>query len=232
MIFRRASVSLLAVLLSPYARPADASAPPAAAASPAASAPATSVPGAPLVPTVIESGTAEMVSSATDTTFTFRKGVTVTATNMKLTCDELIVVAKRSGDPAATIGKQEHFKSLVAIGNVRLVQNDREATCGRATVYPGEDKVELTENPVVRSVKEGWTQTGPKMVLYRGERRAVIESTETERPRLLLPPLKDLGDLGQDGRKKKKDAPAPGKSEAAPASSVPPITVPSLPPTK
>lgn len=185
----------------------------------------------PPVPTVIESGSADMISTATETTFTFRQNVSVTATNMKITCDELVVVAKRSGDPQATIGKQDNFKSLIATGNVRIIQGDREATCGRAAVYPGDDKVELTENPVVRSVKEGWMQTGPKMILYRGERRAVVEgtATSTERPRLTLPALKDLGDLGQDGKKKKEPAPKDGAAPAPQPDAPPSVTVP-LPP--
>ncbi|HEY1109979.1 MAG TPA: LptA/OstA family protein [Opitutaceae bacterium] len=227
MMLRRASACLLAAAsLACGLRAAEK-----ATSIPAAGAAATA-PAAPLVDTVIESGSADMVSTATETTFTFRNGVTVTATNMKLTCDELVVVAKRSGDAAATIGKQDNFKSLIATGNVRLVQGDREAICGRAAVYPGEDKVELTENPVVRSLKEGWSQSGPKMVLYRGERRAVVEGTATERPRLTLPALKDLGDLGDLGKdaKKKKEAKQEPKQEApttAPATTPPPLVQPS-----
>jgi hypothetical protein len=120
---------------------------------------------------------------------------------------------------------------------VRILQSDREATCGRAAVYPGDDKVELTENPVVRSIKEGWTQTGPKMVLYRGQRRAVIEGTATERPKLILPPLKDLGyekekakeKTGTDAEKKMEgqpDKPATATPEPAP------LTVPITPQPK
>lgn len=224
MMFRRASACLFAAASLACGLRAAEKAP----ATPAAGA-ATNAPAAPIVPTVIESGSADMTSTATETTFTFRTNVVVTATNMKLTCDELVVVAKRSGDAAATIGKQENFKSLIATGNVRLVQADREATCGRAAVYPGEDKVELTENPVVRSLKEGWSQSGPKMVLYRGERRAVVEgtATSTERPRLTLPALKDLGDLGELGKdaKKKKDA-KPDAPTAGPAAVPPPVVQP------
>lgn len=197
-------------------------------ASPAAEKPAASAPAAvvtPPVPTVIESGSADAISSATETTFTFRNKVTVTATNLKLTCDELVVVAKRSGDPQATLGKQENFKSLIATGNVRILQGDRESLCARAEVYPGEDRVELTGNPVVRSPKEGWEQTGHKMILYRGQRRAVVEGTATERTRLVLPALKDLGDLGQDDKKKQPpDTPAPGAT--TPAQTPPPAQVP------
>jgi lipopolysaccharide export system protein LptA len=180
------------------------------------------------VPTVIESGSAEMVSTEKETTFTFRNGVTVTGTNLQLTCEHLEVVALRSGDPAATFGKQENFKSLVANGNVRIVQNDREATCDRAEVFPGEDKVVLTGNPKVRSLDGQYEASGPKMVLHRGERRAQIISEGDARPRISLPPLKDLGYEKETEKKKKRP-----ESTTAPAvgPDAPLITVP-LPPQK
>jgi lipopolysaccharide export system protein LptA len=224
MIFRYALVCLLAefsIACAPGAEPGSSTV---TTSGPAA-------PTVPLVPTVIESGSAEMVSTDKETTFTFRKGVSVTGTNMKITCDELVVIARRTGDPAATLGKQENFKSLIATGNVRILQNDREATCGRAAVYPGDDKVELTENPVVRSIKEGWTQSGPKMVLYRGQRRAVIEGTATERPKLVLPPLKDLG-YEKDKKEKGKAEGKKAGEKPATESDNPPLTVPIPPPPK
>jgi lipopolysaccharide export system protein LptA len=173
----------------------------------------------PLVPTEIESGSAEMVSTDKETTFTFGQGVTVTATNLKLTCRDLVVVALRSGDPTATIGKQEQFKSMVATGAVRIVQNDREATCERAEVFPGENKVILTGNPRVRSLDGQYQATGPAMELLRGERRARIIGNATERPRITLPALKDLG------YEKEKPKAAPGQAPA-PAATTPTVTVP------
>lgn len=185
----------------------------------------------PPVPTVIESGSAEMVSTEKETIFTFRNGVTVTATNMKLTCDHLEVIALRSGDPTATFGKQEDFKSLVAIGGVRIVQSDREATCERAEVFPGEDKVVLTGNPVVRSMDGQYQATGPKMVLHRGERRAQILSEAGERPRISLPPLKDLG-YEKETEKKKDAGKSPPPADVPPSTTPPIITVPITPPPK
>lgn len=220
MIFRRASVCLFALALLSRAFAAEDAAAKAAATTAAAAS------SAPLVPTVIESGAAEMVSTEKETTFTFRNGVTVTGTNLKLTCDHLEVIAKRSGDPAATFGKQENFKSLVATGNVRIVQSDREASCERAEVFPGDDKVVLTGNPKVRSVDGQYQASGPKMVLLRGERRAQILSDGGERPRITLPALKDLG--YEKEKEKKKKAPEPGAITVPPATEAtpPPITVP------
>jgi lipopolysaccharide export system protein LptA len=147
-----------------------------------------------LPPTVIEcSGLAETISTDTETIATFNDQVVVTGNNIKLYCDHLKVVAIRKGDPTATIGEYGYFKSLVATGRVRIVQGDREATCGRAEVFPGEDRIVLSEQPVVRSFDDQYIATGPRLVLYRGQRRAVIEGSETDRARISLPPIKDLG---------------------------------------
>jgi len=145
------------------------------------------------VPTVIESDTGEMVSATQETTFSFKGRVVVTGTNLKVTCDQLVVVALRSGDPAALIGKQEKFKSLLATGHVRILQNDREATCDRAEIFPQQDQIVLTGHLAIRALDNSFVQTGEKGTLFRDQRRAVIEGTETERPRITLPSLKDLG---------------------------------------
>jgi lipopolysaccharide export system protein LptA len=155
-------------------------------------------------PTIIESsGPAEMVSTATESTFTFHDHVVVTGTNLKLTCDQLVVVAKRVGDPSATFAKQENFKSLLATGHVIILQSQREATCGRAEVFPADDKVILTENPRVRSLDGSYEATGPRMLLLRGEQRAIIEGTQSEPTHFRLPTIRDLGP-GKD----KKASPA------------------------
>ena len=224
MILLRAPLCLLALALLSRGFAADDPATSASQTPPAA-------PATPPVPTVIESGAAEMVSTEKETTFTFRNGVTVTATNMQLTCDHLEVIARRSGDAAATFGKQEDFKSLVAVGGVRIVQSDREATCDRAEVFPGEDKVVLTGNPVVRSMDGQYQASGPKMVLHRGQRRAQIIGEDGVRPRISLPPLKDLG--YEKEPEKKKDSGKAAPPEAPPPEETPPIiTVPIAPPPK
>jgi len=186
-------------------------------------------PAHPLVPTVIESGRAEMVSTARETTFTFSQGVKITATNLTLTCDDLVVVARRGGDPAATLGTPAKFKSLLATGRVHLVQDDREATAGRAEVLPDEDRVVLSGQPVVRSLKDGWVQTGPKMILHRGERRAQVLGEGDVRAVLTLPPLKDLGFEKQKPRSAPQGAAASPTDPAAPPPGSPP---PGLPPPK
>ena len=139
-------------------------------------------------PTVIESVELDMRSTDTESTAVFTKNVVVTGTNLKLTCDRLEVIALRDPAKGGAIGEIEKFKSLIAIGNVRLVQGDREATCGRAVVLPGEERITLYDNPVVIDHGAGWRWTGDELVLLRGERRVLGKNI-----RATLPPVKDLG---------------------------------------
>jgi lipopolysaccharide export system protein LptA len=143
--------------------------------------------------TTIDADSAESVSTDFETTTTFHDNVTATGNDITLNCDFLKVVATRVGDKTATLGKYGKFRYLLATGNVKIVQGDRVATCGRAEVFPGEDRIVLTESPVVKIESEHYEATGPRMVLYRGQRRAVIEGTPSQRTHIFLPAIKDLG---------------------------------------
>ena len=170
-------------------------------------------PAVPEVPTVITSSTYEGVSTDAETTSDFKGNVVVTGTNMKLTCDRLIVVTTRVNDKAATIGTQKGFKSLLAIGHVHMTQNDglREATCGQAQVYPNEDKIVLTHEPVVIDRSNGSKAVGDVIELYKGDRRVHGQHVQ-----ITLPPVKDLG----FDKNQKPNAPSP--LPAAPSIGVPP----------
>jgi lipopolysaccharide export system protein LptA len=137
--------------------------------------------------TVIEAQSCEITSSDTETLSVFTGNVTVTGNEIRLTCDRLDVVSLRGGDRQATIGKQEQFKSLVASGKVRMVQGEREATCERAEVLPGEDRITLTGRPMVIDHGNNSTATGEPLVLYRKQRR--VDGTNV---RIVLPPIKDM----------------------------------------
>ena len=193
-------------------------------------------PSAPPVDTVIDSGSAEMVSTDKETTFILRDGVSVTGTNLLMTCAELVVVVRRRGDEKATLGDPKNFKSLVATGKVRILQGDREALCERAEIFPSDDRVLLSgaPQPVVRTLDGQYQVTGPKIELLRGERRARIIAEGGERPRITLPPLKDLGFDPNAPKEPAKDAatvPAPETPAAPAATPAPMITVP-IPPAK
>ncbi len=164
--------------------------------------------------TVITSdGPCEMVSTEKETTITFRDHVVVIGTNMKLNCDYLEVVVERSGDPALTVGKLEKFRSMLATGNVLLVQGGREAACGRALVLPGKEEVTLSENPVVVDHDQNTRAAGKTIILYRGQHKVHIDE-----PEITAPPVKDLG---VDKEAKPAATPAPATTPPA----VPPAAV-------
>ena len=116
--------------------------------------------------------------------------VVLTGTGLHIRCDRLELTAVNIGekDKAATMPTLEKFKYLLATGHVQIVQGEREATCGRAEVLPRENKVILTEDPVVTDRKTGWQNAGEKITMLRGVRRVIVE-----KPRATGPALKDLG---------------------------------------
>jgi hypothetical protein len=107
-----------------------------------------------------------------------------------------------------------------------ILQGDREARAGRAEVFPREDKVVLTEKPIVidhgadATVAGGIDHSadqvarGSKITMLRGDRRVRIEDSEFEGPA--------IKDLGFD---KNQPLPAPIPPGTSPAStSLPPPT--------
>jgi len=157
--------------------------------------------------TVIDCEQFDWRSTDKETTSVFTGKVVVTGTNLRLTCERLEIVATRKGDPAATIGKIDSFKSFIATGNVHIVQGDREAACGKAVILPGDDKIVLTGQPVVVDHSVNWTWTGDELEMLKGEHQI-----RGKNARFTGPPIKDLG-----VDKPKPAAPAP----VAPAAETP-----------
>ncbi len=148
--------------------------------------------------TVIESDYLELITAAEQNRFLFEGNVRVGGTNLTAVCDRMEVLANRSpdSDSEATFGEIGAIETIIAIGNVVIEQAGRKAEAGRAEIYPREGKVILTENPKVTDEK-GMVATGPRMLLFQGERRVVIEGTDSgspeDRPTVSLPSLPDLG---------------------------------------
>ena len=94
----------------------------------------------PIPPTEITSKHGESVSTDTEMITLFTDDVVVTGNNIRITCDRLEVVSIRFGEKEQVVATQNRFKSLVATGHVKIVQGDREATCERAVVLPGDNR--------------------------------------------------------------------------------------------
>lgn len=163
------------------------------------------------VPTELRSEKLEMTSTDTETTAIATTNVILTGTNLRITCDQLTLVATRIGEKDATVGTLEKFKYVLATGNVRIVQGDREATSQRAEVFPREDKVVLSEDPVIIDHSNGFAGAGERITLFRGKREVFIDQ-----PRFTGPPI---GDLGANAKPKSTTstnaAPVPGETKSA-----------------
>lgn len=142
---------------------------------------------------------------------TLDENVTAVSPDTRLACDhlELTVTPEKqsagSASPAApaTETKTVPLQHLLATGNVRLEQASREVTGGRAEVLPLEDKITLTQNPVIIDRAINATATGDIFVLNRLGRRLTGENVS-----VALPPLKDLSPAAS-----KNPPPAAGASQ-------------------
>lgn len=146
----------------------------------------------------------EMVSTDQETRAVCVGNVIVTATNLRISCDRLELIATRIGELGGAVPTLDKFRYLLATGNVRIVQGDREATCGRAEVLPQEEKVVLTEDPVLIERSSDIVSRGSKITLLRGEGRAIVEN-----PVLTGPPIRDLGPEANEDTEASEPAPAP-----------------------
>ncbi len=174
-------------------------------------------PAAP-VPTELTSDFLEMTSTDDETTAVATKNVVLTGTNLRITCDQLTIIATRIGDKDATIGTVERFKYILATGDVRIIQGDRESTSQKAEVFPREDKVVLSVDPVVIDHSNGFVGAGEKITLFRGKREIQVD-----KPKFTGPPVSDLSATAGA----KPAAPAAPKAAPAPApKTAPGVTFP------
>ena len=153
-------------------------------------------------------GPSEAVKSGSENIITFSKNVKIVGTDLIMTCDDLKITTYLNGDSKAPIGKYGAFKTLLATGHVRILQVGRVATCGKAEVMPGEDRVVLSDHPEVKDESDKATITGYRMTLYRNQQKVTVEPDPSEQVQLVMPDLKDLGFDGgavdTDPKSKKK----------------------------
>jgi lipopolysaccharide export system protein LptA len=141
--------------------------------------------------TVINSDTLTLESTDYLSKFTFTGHVEVHATNLFASCEKMLVVSRRSGDADATVGQMGKIEKIIAIGKVRIEQGDRVALAGKAEILPNENKVVLEDNPTV--IDGGSTVRGYRMILLKGQRKAIVEGADGSRPTVTLPMINDLG---------------------------------------
>jgi len=147
------------------------------------------------VPSEISSRLMEMRDTGENTVTVFSGNVVFTGTNLRITCDRLEIVSVRLGErDNRLVAESNRFRSLVATGNVEILQIDsnRKASCGRAEILPGEERITLSENPMIVDMDANgnavFTWIGDELLLLRGEGRV-----QGRNIRVLGPAVPDLG---------------------------------------
>lgn len=136
--------------------------------------------------TIIEADYAELVSTDEENFFTFKDNVEVIGNKLIVKCDYLEVLTDRTGSTDETVGEIGSILSIVAVNNVEVYQAGRQAFCGRAVVYPREEKVVLYENPIVMDSEA--SVTGCIIELLKGEQKArVIPCDDAGNPEIQKP---------------------------------------------
>lgn len=150
---------------------------------------------APLRQTEIESMRLKVENDGDNAYFIFSESVVLRATNLVLECDQLEVFAERQTDTSGDLGKYGAIKEVVATGHVRITQEQRVATCGKAVVLPRDERIVLSGNPVVEQPGGRITMENPgdEIILNRGNGRIEFNTTGTRKLRLTGPPIRDLG---------------------------------------
>lgn len=152
---------------------------------------AQAIPEAAVRPTEIESVRLRVQNDGDTAYFIFSEEVRLQATNLLLVCDTLEVFARRDADAEAAVGTLGAIQRIIATGNVRIEQAQRVATAGKAVVEPNEERIVLTEKPVV--TQAGTRLEADELIIERGKGTIVVNPTTPNKLRFIGPAIDDMG---------------------------------------
>ena len=150
--------------------------------------------GKPLVQTEIEAETLEAEITEDKGYLIGRGSVKLTATNLEITCNQIEVFTDvKDKDGNDTLGDLSSIRRIIATGNVKIVQEERMATSGRAEVYPNDDYILLDEDPIVYQNDITIDGTGAQMRILRGNGRVELIGDANNKIRVTGRPIEDFG---------------------------------------
>ncbi len=149
----------------------------------------------PLRNTEIEAVRLKVENDGDNAYFVFNDDVVLYATNLVLECDQLEIFATRETESASDIGEYGAIKEVIATGRVRIVQEERVATCEKAIVQPRLQRIVLTGSPVVQQPGGRIVTQSPEdeIILDRGNGRITIDTKGPKKFRFVGSPIRDLG---------------------------------------
>ncbi len=123
------------------------------------------------------------------TLFICKDMVNVTGTNLIVDCERLEVTASGKGITDSKSESMDDMKiaKIQADENVKIQQVDRIAAANSALFLPNEERIELEGFASVTD--PAGTATGHRIIINQGNSRALVESGEGQRAKVILPEL-------------------------------------------
>ncbi|MGC6605714.1 MAG: LptA/OstA family protein [Lentimonas sp.] len=142
--------------------------------------------------TVVQSRLLRMLEQPERTVFRFTEEVSIEATNLEATCEQLdvVTVEKKAKDAdSGDLKDRLELDRIEALGEVEILQDNRTATAEKAFIMPTEGKVVLEGDAVVTDVQG--KVSGYRMTLLQGQSRAIVEGggEKKQRATITLPAL-------------------------------------------
>ena len=120
--------------------------------------------------TIIKSNKQWLTSTQKEDRYIFEDDIEITGTDMKATCKKMEVVI-----PNKANSKRE-ISQIIMTNEVKLTQQLKEITCGRADIFTNTQIVVLTENPVVIDREDNSRADGFKITYNHGNKKIQLES--------------------------------------------------------
>jgi lipopolysaccharide export system protein LptA len=150
---------------------------------------AADTPGFELQKTTVSADRLEMRNDGIESHYVLIGHIRVTGTNLEITCDrvEIFAITKSGEKPDGRVPETGNIRRMLATGNVVIAQEGQRATCGTAEVLPSEERIILTDSPVVTDIAKGFTVKGTRMVAKRDR------TIDIENPEIVGPALPNFG---------------------------------------
>lgn len=143
-------------------------------------------------PTVITSDRQWLVGGTDSDRYFFEGDVKAAGTDMDVSCEKAEVEMRKLKNGGHSISK------IYLLESVNLSSGLKSATCGRAEVFPEDEMVVLSEDPVVIDREDNTRVSGPRMVYNRGRRSMTVEAENPQSapaaqsaPRSFIPDFED-----------------------------------------
>ena len=143
-------------------------------------------------PTVITSDKQWLVGGTDSDRYFFEGDVKASGTDMDVSCGKAEVEMRKLKSGGHSISK------ICLLESVNISSGLKSATCGRAEVFPEDEMVVLSEDPVVIDREDNTRVSGPRMVYNRGRRSMTVEAETTSSapaaqsaPRSFIPDFED-----------------------------------------